>query len=76
MPEISIKDMVTSLVIPSDEYALELANQINSQYGTAWIPEYVQYLATKADLFLDDCLEDFLDLYAYHETFTKTIANV
>lgn len=61
------------MIIPSDSYALELAEQFNIEYGLNWIPEYVQYLATKCDLLLDDNLIDHLSLYATHESITKHV---
>ena len=61
------------IVIPSDSYAKELATQFNNEYGLNWIPEYVQYLATKADFLLDDNLMDHLSLFATHETITKNV---
>lgn len=70
---LSTETMLMDLVIPSDAYALELANQINIEYGLDWIPEYVQYLATKIDLMLDDDLLDHLSLYATHEQITKHV---
>jgi hypothetical protein len=65
--------MLMDIVIPSDSYAKELATQFNNEYGLNWIPEYVQYLATKADLLLDDNLMDHLSLFATHETITKNV---
>lgn len=73
LPEATTKTMLMDLVIPNDAYALELAKQINVEYGLAWVPEYVQYLATKLDLLLDDNLMDHLSLYANHETITKNV---
>jgi hypothetical protein len=65
--------MLMDLVIPSDAYALELANQFNTEYGLNWIPEYVQYLATKIDLILDDNLIDHLSLFANHQLLTTNV---
>jgi len=73
LPETTTETMLMDLVIPNDAYALELAKQINVEYGLAWVPEYVQYLATKLDLLLDDNLMDHLSLYANHETITKNV---
>lgn len=67
------EDMLMDMIIPSDSYALELAEQFNIEYGLNWIPEYVQYLATKCDLMLDDNLIDHLSLYATHESITKNV---
>jgi hypothetical protein len=61
------------LIIPSDAYALELAEQFNIKYGLYWVPEYVQYLATKCDMLLDDNLIDHLTLFADHELLTKNV---
>jgi hypothetical protein len=65
--------MLMDLVIPNDAYALELAKQFNTEYGLDWLPEYVQYLATKLDLLLDDNLIDHLSLYANHELITTNV---
>jgi hypothetical protein len=65
-------DEIMGLMIPSDAYALELAEQFNIKYGLRWIPEYVQYLATKADPLLDDTLIDHLTLFADHEQITTS----
>jgi len=73
LPEATTETMLMDLVIPNDVYALELAKQINVEYGLNWVPEYVQYLATKLDLLLDDNLMDHLSLYANHETITKNV---
>jgi hypothetical protein len=73
LPEVTTETMLMDLVIPSDAYALELAKQINVEYGLDWIPEYVQYLATKLDLLLDDNLMDHLSLYANHELLTTNV---
>lgn len=61
------------LIIPSDAYAIELAEQFNIRYGLYWSPEYVQYWSTRADLTLDDTLVEFLDLIAQHEFLTKDV---
>jgi hypothetical protein len=61
------------LIIPSDAYAIELAEQFNIRYGFYWSPEYVQYWSTRADLTLDDTLVEFLDLIAQHEFLTKDV---
>lgn len=61
------------LIIPSDAYAIELAEQFNIHYGLCWSPEYVQYWSTRADLTLDDTLVEFLDLIAQHEFLTKDV---
>ena len=66
-------DMLMDLLIPSDAYALELAEQFNIKYGLRWVPEYVQYLATKCDLLLDDNLIEHLTLFADHEQITKNV---
>ena len=73
MPEVTTKTMLMDLVIPNDAYALELANQFNTEYGLNWIPEYVQYLATKIDLILDDNLIDHLSLFANHQLLTTNV---
>ena len=73
LPEATTETMLMDLVIPSDAYALELAKQINVEYCLDWIPEYVQYLATKLDLLLDDNLMDHLSLYANHELLTTNV---
>lgn len=65
--------LLMDCIIPSDAYALELAEQFNIEYGLSWIPEYVQYLATKADLLLDDNLIDHLSLFATHEQITNNV---
>ena len=61
------------LVIPNDAYALELAKQFNTEYGLDWVPEYIQYLATKLDLLLDDNLMDHLSLFANHQLLTTNV---
>jgi hypothetical protein len=61
------------LIIPSDAYAIELAEQFNIRYGLYWSPEYVQYWSTRADLTLEDTLVEFLDLIAQHEFLTKDV---
>ena len=73
LPEVTTETMLMDLVIPTDAYALELANQINVEYGLDWIPEYVQYLATKLDLLLDDNLMDHLSLFANHQLITTNV---
>ena len=73
LPEATTETMLMDLVIPNDAYALELANQINVEYGLNWIPEYVQYLATKLDLILDDNLMDHLSLFANHQLLTTNV---
>ena len=73
LPEATTETMLMDLVIPNDAYALELTKQINVEYGLNWVPEYVQYLATKIDLLLDDNLMDHLSLYATHESITKNV---
>jgi hypothetical protein len=73
LAEATAETMLMDLVIPNDAYALELANQFNTEYGLNWIPEYVQYLATKIDLILDDNLMDHLSLYANHELITTNV---
>ena len=65
--------MLMDLIIPSDDYAADLANQFNMEYGLNWIPEYVQYLATKADLKLDDNLIDHLTVFAHHEQLINNV---
>ena len=73
LPSTTTETMLMDLVIPTDAYALELANQINVEYGLDWIPEYVQYLATKLDLLLDDNLMDHLSLFANHQLITTNV---
>ena len=73
MAEVTTETMLMDLVIPNDAYALELAKQINVEYGLNWLPEYVQYLATKIYLLLDDNLMDHLSLYATHESITANV---
>ena len=73
LPEVTTETMLMDLVIPTDAYALELAKQINVEYGLNWIPEYVQYLATKLDLLLDDNLMDHLSLFANHQLLTTNV---
>ena len=67
------ESMLMDLIIPSDAYAIELAEKFNIVYGLCWSPEYVQYWATRADLELDDTLVEFLDLIAQHEFLTKDV---
>jgi len=69
----SLVPELLELIIPSDAYAIELAEKFNIVYGLCWSPEYVQYWATRADLTLDDTLVEFLDLIAYHEFLTKDV---
>ena len=73
LPNVTTETMLMDLVIPNDAYALELAKQFNTEYGLDWLPEYVQYLATKLDLLLDDNLIDHLSLYANHELITTNV---
>lgn len=68
-----IDALMMDAIIPSDAYAIDLAEQINIEYGLRWIPEYVQYLATKCDLLLDDNLIDHLSLFAHHEHLTNHV---
>ena len=70
---VSLSPEMLELTIPSDAYATELAEQVNIGYGLCWLPEHVQYWATRADLSLDDTLVDFIDLIAYHEFLTKDV---
>lgn len=70
---VSLSPEILELTIPSDAYATELAEQVNIGYGLCWLPEHVQYWATRADLDLDDTLVDFIDLIAYHEFLTKDV---
>ena len=70
---VSLKPELLELTIPSDAYATELAESINIGYGLCWLPEHVQYWATRADLLLDDTLVDFIDLIAHHEFLTKDV---
>ena len=70
---VSLTPEMLELTIPSDAYATELAEQVNIGYGLCWLPEHVQYWATRADLDLDDTLVDFIDLIAYHEFLTKDV---
>lgn len=67
------ESMLMDLIIPSDAYAIELAEQFNIEYGLRWTPEYVQYLATKCDLILDDNLIEHLSLFATHEQITNNV---
>ena len=71
--KVSLTPEMLELTIPSDAYAIELAEQVNIGYGLCWLPEHVQYWATRADLDLDDTLVDFIDLIAYHEFLTKDV---
>jgi hypothetical protein len=73
LAEATTETMLMDLVIPNDAYALELAKQFNTEYGLDWIPEYVQYLATKLDLCLDDNLMDHLSLFANHQLLTTNV---
>ena len=70
---VSLSPEMLELTIPSDAYAIELAEQVNIGYGLCWLPEHVQYWATRADLTLDDTLVDFIDLIAQHEFLTKNV---
>ena len=70
---VSLTPEILELTIPSDAYATELAEQVNIGYGLCWLPEHVQYWATRADLTLDDTLVDFIDLIAQHEFLTKDV---
>ena len=70
---VSLNPEMLELTIPSDAYATELAEQVNIGYGLCWLPEHVQYWATRADLDLDDTLVDFIDLIAQHEFLTKDV---
>lgn len=70
---VSLSPEILELTIPSDAYAIELAEQVNIGYGLCWLPEHVQYWATRADLDLDDTLVDFIDLIAQHEFLTKDV---
>ena len=70
---VSLTPEMLELTIPSDAYATELAEQVNIGYGLCWLPEHVQYWATRADLDLDDTLVDFIDLIAQHEFLTKDV---
>jgi len=67
------QSMLMDFIIPSDAYALDLAEQFNIEYGLDWTPEYVQYLSTKCDLLLDENLIDHLSLFATHEQITKNV---
>ena len=71
--KVSLSPEMLELTIPSDAYATELAEQVNIGYGLCWLPEHVQYWATRADLTLDDTLVDFIDLIAQHEFLTKDV---
>jgi hypothetical protein len=71
--KVSLTPEILELTIPSDAYATELAEQVNIGYGLCWLPEHVQYWATRADLDLDDTLVDFIDLIAQHEFLTKDV---
>ena len=73
MAEATTETMLMDLVIPNDAYALELAKQFNTEYGLDWVPEYIQYLATKLDLLLDDNLMDHLSLFANHQLLTTNV---
>ena len=70
---VSLTPEMLELTIPSDAYATELAEQVNIGYGLCWLPEHVQYWATRADLDLDNTLVDFIDLIAQHEFLTKDV---
>lgn len=70
---VSLTPEMLELTIPSNAYATELAEQVNIGYGLCWLPEHVQYWATRADLDLDDTLVDFIDLIAHHEFLTKDV---
>ena len=70
---VSLTPEMLELTIPSNAYAIELAEQVNIGYGLCWLPEHVQYWATRADLDLDDTLVDFIDLIAHHEFLTKDV---
>ena len=70
---VSLTPEILELTIPSDAYATELAEQVNIGYGLCWLPEHVQYWATRADLSLDDTLVDFIDLIAQHEFLTQHV---
>ena len=70
---VSLTPEILELTIPSDAYAIELAESVNIGYGLCWLPEHVQYWATRADLDLDDTLVDFIDLIAHHEFLTKDV---
>ena len=70
---VSLTPEILELTIPSDAYAIELAERINIGYGLCWLPEHVQYWATRADLSLDDTLVDFIDLIAQHEFLTQHV---
>ena len=70
---VSLTPEMLELTIPSNAYAIELAEQVNIGYGLCWLPEHVQYWATRADLDLDDTLVDFIDLIAQHEFLTKDV---
>lgn len=70
---VSLTPELLELTIPSNAYATELAEQVNIGYGLCWLPEHVQYWATRADLDLDDTLVDFIDLIAHHEFLTKDV---
>ena len=70
---VSLSPEILELTIPSDAYATELAEQVNIGYGLCWLPEHVQYWATRADLKLDNTLVDFINLIAHHEFLTKDV---
>ena len=70
---VSLTPEMLELTIPSNAYAIELAEQVHIGYGLCWLPEHVQYWATRADLDLDDTLVDFIDLIAHHEFLTKDV---
>ena len=70
---VSLTPEILELTIPSDAYAIELAESVNIGYGLCWLPDHVQYWATRADLDLDDTLVDFIDLIAHHEFLTKDV---
>ena len=70
---VSLTPEMLELTIPSNAYAIELAEQVNIGYGLCWLPEHVQYWATRADLDLDDTLVNFIDLIAQHEFLTKDV---
>ena len=73
LSRVSLTPEMLELTIPSDAYATELAEQVNIGYGLCWLPEHVQYWATRVDLDLDDTLVDFIDLIAHHEFLTKDV---
>ena len=68
-----MNEIMMDAIIPNDHEASRIADQFNTEFGLSWIPEYVQYLATKIDLILDDNLMDHLTVYANHQHLTANV---